>query len=198
MHSEPAGAAKVIARANPIMLGTGWLACGVGLLIHIRVFEAQGWLNPEAFVGLQETRQAWFYDIAFFGHAVAAGLALVLVVTTFKLALLAVRGFNDVMIKDGRLFYASRPWMGKTATSDIFARIVRSYQEGLIFQHDSIEIVHTTRRRSGRKLRSVRLSPLTHFETAEQVAANLEACGIEIRRRPSAQAEPIWDRSTDG
>lgn len=60
MHSEPAGAAKVIARANPIMLGTGWLACGVGLLIHIRVFEAQGWLNPEAFVGLQETRQAWF------------------------------------------------------------------------------------------------------------------------------------------
>lgn len=131
--SEPIGASKVIARANPIILGTGWMLLGAGLLLHVRVLDKYGWRNPEAFVGLPSSRHAWFYDIAFIGHAIAAGLALLLAVVTFKLALPAIRGFNDVIVENGRLHYASRPWMGKSAVSDISARVVPSYQGGFCF-----------------------------------------------------------------
>ena len=196
--SEPAGASKVIAHANPITLGTGWMVLGVGLLFHIQALDKYGWLNPEAFVGLKSSRHAWFYDIAFVGHAIAASLALLLAVVTFKLALPAIRGFNDVIVENGRLHYASRPWMGKSAVSDISARVVPSYQGGLLFRSDNLEIVHVVRRPSGRKPRIIRLKSLYYFETAQQMAANLEACGVEVRGRPSEQSVPAWERSADG
>ncbi|MBB3890397.1 hypothetical protein GGQ61_001094 [Phenylobacterium haematophilum] len=196
--SEPIGASKVIARANPIILGTGWMLLGAGLLLHIRVLDKYGWRNPEAFVGLPSSRHAWFYDIAFIGHAIAASLALLLAVVTFKLALPAIRGFNDVIVENGRLHYASRPWMGKSAVSDISARVVPSYQGGLLFRSDNLEIVHVVRRPSGRKPRIIRLKSLYYFETAQQMAANLEACGVEVRGRPPEQSAPIWERSADG
>ena len=88
--------------------------------------------------------------------------------------------------------------MGKSAVSDIFARVVPSHQEGLLFRADNLEIVHVIRRSSGRKLRIIRLQSLFYFETAQQMAANLEACGVEIRGRRSEQSVPVWERSADG
>ena len=191
---EGASATKVIAHANPLMLAATLALFGVGLLLHVPTLNDNGWLNPEAFVGVISSRKAWFYDIPFVGHAIVAVLAGFTGVATLKLALLSARGFKDVIFDRERLYYASRPWMGKSAKSDIFVRVLPPSEQGLL-SSNGIEIVHLVRRRSGKERRSVRLKPtLQYLESLEQIVANLEACGIEVRGRPSPASQPIWER----
>lgn len=194
--SDEASKRYVIARIHPIGLGAAIFFLVVGSILLLDTLNSEGWLNPAAFASENHRGLAVIMDIPFAGQAMTLGMVCFLALLLCQFILLAFQRFEDVVLEDGRLFYVSRPWLGKTPKAAVAAvRWVKPQQETMMNKGTkNIEVLHVSRTRSGKSLRTVVLRPWFYREGAKQIAANFEACGLGFKTEVGTHASPIWER----
>lgn len=186
----------VIARIHPMGLGSSIFLLSVALFLLLDNLISKGWSDPAAFASENHRRLTVILDFPFAGQALVLGTASLLVLLLFQFALLAFRRFEDVIFEDGRLFYVSRPWLGKTPKAAVAAvRWVKPQHETKLNSGTkNIEVLHVTRTGGGKSLRAVVLRPWFYRERPGQIAANFEACGFHFKTPATTRDLPIWER----
>jgi hypothetical protein len=169
-------------------------AAAAPLSVLLSILNRNGWANPE--VLLLHSRRWSLFEIPFVGHAVTIALAGLVGFLLVQFIALSMQRFEDVVVESGRLYYATRPWLGETPVASIAAvRLAKPEHKNVLTRgSDNIEIVHAARR-GGRTARTVVLLPWFYREGLGEIVANLQACGVEFRTPPPTSDRPIWDRT---
>lgn len=186
----------VIAHIHPIGLGSSIFLLSVALILLLDSLINKGWSDPATFATENHRKLLLILDFPFAGQAITLGTASLLALLLFQFALLAFRRFEDVVFEDGRLFYVSRPWLGKTPRAAVAAVrwVEPQHETRLNSGTKNIEVLHVARTRGGRSLRTVVLRPWFYREGPGQIAANFEACGFHFKTPTTPRDLPIWER----